>query len=497
MLFNSFRFLIFFPVVCIIYYIIPYKFRHVFLLVASYYFYMCWNVKYAFLMLLSTIITYLSGIFIDKANKISQEEKKQICRKLCVFISFSTNLAILFFFKYFNFLITSLNKLLGYIDVSLLDVNFDVVLPVGISFYTFQALSYTVDVYRGEIYTEKNFLKYALFVSFFPQLVAGPIERSKNLLRQINVKHNFDLHRVHTGLILMLYGLFQKMVLSDNISLIVTEVYDNYNDYGSVELVFATVLFAFQIYCDFGGYSNIAIGAARVMGFDLMENFNTPYMADTVANFWRRWHISLTTWFRDYLYIPLGGNRKGRVRKYLNIMIVFLTSGLWHGASWHFVAWGGINGLYQIVGDILKPIRDKLTEIFIIDRKVMSHKILKVVTTFIFVDISWIFFRADSISDAFAIVNGICTRIHLGVLINGSLMQIGIDKKQFIILLAALIILISIDVCKYMKVNLIERLCEQGAWFQYIVYLFLIYSILIFGNYGPTYDASQFIYFQF
>lgn len=278
-------------------------------------------------------------------------DKKELKKKLVVAFSLCSNLGILAFFKYSNFAIDTLNGLLRVLHVAPVNARIDVVLPVGISFYTFQALSYTMDIYRDEIYHEKNFLKYALFVSFFPQLVAGPIERSKNLLKQINQKHDFDLSGVHSGLVLMLFGLFQKMVISDNVAIIVDKVYNDYKHYNGVALIFATILFAIQIYCDFGGYSNIAIGAARVMGFDLMENFNTPYLADSVTGFWKRWHISLTSWFRDYLYIPLGGNRKGKFRKYVNIMIVFLVSGLWHGASWHYVAWGGINGFYQIVED--------------------------------------------------------------------------------------------------------------------------------------------------
>lgn len=497
MLFNSFDFLLFFPIVCLIYYIIPYKFRQLFLLLASYFFYMCWNPKYALLMLTSTVITYMSGIFIERANKIEDESKQNRQKNIYVAMSFGMNLSILFFFKYFNFMIASINQVLSSMHITLIELNFDVILPVGISFYTFQALSYTMDVYRGEIYTEKNFIKYALFVSFFPQLVAGPIERSKNLLKQISVKHEFDLHRVHTGLILMLWGLFQKMVISDNIAIIVSEVYDHNANYGSLELIFATILFAFQIYCDFGGYSSIAIGAARVMGFELMENFDTPYLAKTVADFWRRWHISLTTWFRDYLYIPLGGNRKGKLRKYGNIMIVFLTSGLWHGASWHFVVWGGLNGLYQVVGDLLQPVRDQIVKWFRVKRNVASHQLIKVVLTFIMVDLSWIFFRANSVSQAFAILKGMCTRIHLSVLINGSLFSLGMDKKQCEVVLCMLVLLFAVDICKYLKLDLIEELTKQGMWFQYAIYLFLIFSVLIFGSYGPAFDASQFIYFQF
>jgi len=343
MLFNSIDFLIFFPIVTIAYFLIPHRFRYLWLLFASYYFYMCWNPKYALLMATSTVITWASGILIDRANnkknKTEQEKTKE--KKLWVALSFISNLAILFFFKYFDFALANVNAVLAQFNFELIQPAFDVVLPVGISFYTFQALSYTVDIYRKEIYAEKNILKYALFVSFFPQLVAGPIERSKNLLVQFNKEHHFDYKRVKNGLLLMLWGFFMKLVIADRVAMVVDQVYNNYTQYAGFEIAIATVFFAIQIYCDFGSYSNIAIGAAQVMGFTLMENFRQPYFSKSVAEFWRRWHISLSSWFRDYLYIPLGGNRKGKVRKYINLMIVFLTSGLWHGASWHFVVWGG------------------------------------------------------------------------------------------------------------------------------------------------------------
>ena len=496
MLFNSLRFLVFFPLICLGYYVIPYKFRHIFLLIASYYFYMCWNPKYALLMFTSTLVTYLSGLLIDRANRIQSEKKKITYKKMYLAGSLVINLGILFFFKYSNFFLDSLSRLLACAHITMPDVRFDIILPVGISFYTFQAISYSIDVYRGDIYTEKNFLKYALFVSFFPQLVAGPIERSKNLLKQINVKHPFDAHRVHTGLIQMLWGMFQKVLISDNIAMIVSNVYDNYEKYGSVELIFATILFAFQIYCDFGGYSNIAIGAARVMGFDLMENFNAPYLANTVADFWRRWHISLSTWFRDYLYIPLGGNRKGKLRKYSNIMIVFFVSGLWHGASWHYVVWGMLNGIYQIIGDLLMPIRNKFVKIFNVNRTAFSHRLLKIMTTFILVDISWVFFRADSFSQAFEILHKMVTKINLNPMLDGSLLELGIARPQCIAVMM-MAVLIFADLCKYFKIDLKEKLCTQGIWFQYLVYFFLIFSILILGSYGPQFDESQFIYFQF
>ena len=382
MLFNSYNFLIFFPIVTLIYYLIPHKVRYIWLLAASYYFYMCWNAKYALILLFSTAITYASGILIDKANKIEDEKKRTKRKKIYVAISFIINLSILFLFKYFDFAVDNINKILGLLHIQLLNPSFDVVLPVGISFYIFQALSYTMDVYRKDVEAERNFLKYALFVSFFPQLVAGPIERSKNLLEQVHERHYFDAQRVKDGLLLMIWGGFQKIVIADRVAIVVDTIFNSFPKYGGMYVVVGAVLFAIQIYCDFAGYSTIAIGAAKVMGFKLMENFNAPYMSMSVAEFWRRWHISLSSWFRDYLYIPLGGNRKGKIRKYINIMIVFLVSGLWHGASWSFVVWGGLNGIFQIIGAELKKARDWVVEQLHLNRETASHKIYKIITTY-------------------------------------------------------------------------------------------------------------------
>lgn len=289
---------------------------------------------------------------LNLANSHFEGQKQLFVKKSVVAGSFLINLGILFFFKYFDFILDNLNNVLKGFNIEVLNKPFDIILPVGISFYTFQALSYTMDVYREEIKAEKNILKYALFVSFFPQLVAGPIERSKNLLMQINtvpLKKLLNYERIMSGLSTMLYGYFLKMVIADRIAVIVNTVYDQYYMFGSVELVFASICFAIQIYCDFSSYSMIAVGAAKVMGFDLMENFNTPYFASSIKDFWRRWHISLSTWFRDYLYIPLGGNRCSTVRKYFNLILTFLISGLWHGAQWHYILWGG--GAWNLSGD--------------------------------------------------------------------------------------------------------------------------------------------------
>ncbi|WP_283684038.1 MBOAT family O-acyltransferase [Parablautia sp. Marseille-Q6255] len=497
MLFNSLEFLVFFPVVCLCYYVIPHRVRYLFLLACSYFFYMCWNPEYALLMLTSTAITYASGLLIDSAEKLP-DEKKRICRKKWyVALSFISNLAILFFFKYFDFAAATAVRLLGIVGLEVQPPVFDVILPVGISFYTFQALSYTVDVYRRDIYAERNFCKYALFVSFFPQLVAGPIERSKNLLVQINERHRFEFERVRDGLLLMLYGFFQKVVLAEYLAIAVNGVYNTYTERTGFQLLVATVLFAFQIYCDFGSYSNIAIGAAKVMGFRLMENFNTPYFAVSVADFWRRWHISLSTWFRDYLYIPLGGNRKGRVRKWFNLMVVFLVSGLWHGANWHFVIWGGLNGAYQVIGEWLRPLRERIMRLCRVDRHAASHRVLQMLITFVLVDISWVFFRA-SFAQGVEILKRIAGLGSLPWFTWGdNLAVMGLTPQTRNLLVLSLAVLIFADICKYRGIRVIEWLTHQGVWLRWLVYFAGIFGVLVFGVYGPGYNATQFIYFQF
>ena len=497
MLFNSISFLIFFPVVTLVYFLIPHKIRYLWLLGASYYFYMCWNPQYALLMATSTLLTYLSGLLIDQANKMEDQRKRNFWRKFWVAVSLILNLSILFFFKYFDFAVDNLNRVLGALNITLVQPEFDVILPVGISFYTFQALSYTMDVYRGDIYVERNVAKYALFVSFFPQLVAGPIERSKNLLTQIGQRHTFSFTRARDGLLLMLWGYFQKLVIADRVAILVNSVYGTWQHQTGVPLLVATLFFAIQIYCDFASYSNIAIGAAQVMGFKLMDNFDTPYFATSVAGFWRRWHISLTTWFRDYLYIPLGGNRCGKVRHYLNIMIVFLASGLWHGASWTFVLWGFFNGAFQVVGSLLKPVRDRLVRIFLIDRSSFSHKLLKAAVTFGLINFTWVFFRADSIYAAIEIFKRFKNYFYPWMLVDGSLFTLGLKEPEFYLTLICIGVLFVVSLLKYKGMHIRETLAKQGLWFRWLIYILAILAILNLGVYGPEFDASQFIYFQF
>lgn len=500
MQFNSIDFMIFFPIVIAAYFVIPNKCRTVWLLIASYYFYMSWNAKYALLIGGSTIITYGSGLIMGRYSNVDDKAGSRK-RKLTLLLCVSLNLGVLALFKYGNFAIESLNALLGLAHITAIASRFDLLLPVGISFYTFQAMGYIIDVYRGDINVEKNFIRYALFVSFFPQLVAGPIERSGNLLSQMKGINNIKLwnaRRVTSGAILMVWGFFIKMVIADRVAILVDTVFNNYRMYGSTELILAALGFTLQIYCDFGSYSIIAIGAAKIMGFELMENFNTPYLARSIRDFWSRWHISLSTWFKDYLYIPLGGNRKGKLRKALNTMIVFLVSGLWHGANWSFVIWGGVHGFYQVAADILEKPRIYIRERFSIKTDCFSWKLLQTIITFGLVAVAWIFFRADTITDALRFMKRIIVKPTPWLLFNGGIYNIGLDRIQMNILFVSVLILLAVDMIRYVKKQTLDAfLLEQNLWFEWLAIIILIAMIFVFGEYGPEFDPQQFIYFQF
>ena len=498
MLFNSIDFLIFLPIVLAIYYIIPMKYKHIWLLISSYYFYMCWNAKYVLLIFVSTVITYLSGILIDKVEK-TWPDVNDIgkYKKLILALSFVSNLGILFYFKYINFTLDIVTRILSKVNISMNVPVFDVILPVGISFYTFQALSYSVDVYRGEVAPEHDFFRYALFVSFFPQLVAGPIERSKNLLTQLREPRKFDFGYAFDGILLMLWGFFLKIVLADRIAIFVDTVYGDCEHYQGIYLIVATVLFAVQIYCDFSGYSSIAMGTAKLLGIELMDNFNAPYLSTSVADFWRRWHISLTSWFKDYLYIPLGGSKKGILRKYLNKMIVFMLSGLWHGAQLTFVVWGAINGLYQVIGEVLMPIREKVSDALGVNRDSEGFCVLRAIVTFTMIDFSWIFFRADSLGRAVYIIKSIFNAENIWTLFDGSLYNCGLDEKNFRFMLIAVIVLLVADFLKRKGIMVREIILRQDGYIKCLVVSLSILLIMVFGKYGPAYDAVNFIYFQF
>lgn len=498
MVFNSLDFLIFLPIVLLVYYILPKKIKHVWLLASSYYFYMCWNAKYALLILFSTAATYFSGIIIEKIKYLSVNDKRKIFyKKTTVTLCLIANLGILFFFKYFNFAVDTLRIIFAMIHVELNIPTVDVLLPVGISFYTFQALGYIIDVYRDEIYAEKNFFRYALFVSFFPQLVAGPIERSKNLLVQLSKPAKFDFDNIKEGILLMIWGFFLKIVLADRIAIFVDTVYGDYITYGGCYLIIATILFAFQVYCDFYGYTVIARGTGMFFGVRLMENFEAPYFATSVAEFWRRWHISLTSWFKDYLYIPLGGSRKGKIRKYINKLLVFLVSGLWHGADISYVIWGMLNGLYQVVEEITFPMKERVSKALKINRNAAISKIIQGVGTFVLIDITWIFFRADGFRESLEIIRQMIITNNFEILTNGMLYECGVNQQNFVLLLFGIAILLLEDFCKCQKVEIRNIILKQNGVCQILIISGSILAILLFGIYGLAHDAANFIYFQF
>lgn len=493
MIFNSVDYLLFFPVVVCLYFIMPKRLKNIWLLVVSYYFYMQWNMKYALLLAGSTLITYVGGLLIEKFRNGG----KEVPAKACLGITFALNLFILFFFKYINFAIDNINRLADAIHVEAEIEHFDILLPVGISFYIFQALSYSMDVYRGEIKATKNLLKYALFVSFFPQLVAGPIERSKNLLKQFDKEHKFDVEHARRGLLMMAWGLFMKMVIADNIASTVDLVFGNYNGFSGIEIILAVMLFAIQIYCDFGGYSLIAIGSAQILGFQLMDNFKSPYYAASISQFWKRWHISLTSWFRDYLYIPLGGNRKGKLRKYLNVFIIFFVSGLWHGAAWNYIIWGVMNGIFMIIEEISTDFRRKVRDRFSVDTSRFSYRLATRLITFVLVDFTWLFFRASSMRDALLMIEK-CIYYPAPERIAGlAFVSMGMTTQVAVVVLISLMLLFVVDAMQYKGMDVVQFVFSQGAWFRYVVYAGLLLGILLFGVYGNQYEQTQFIYFQF
>lgn len=493
MQFNTIEFILFFFITVAVYFVIPKKLRTIFLLIASYCFYMSWEPGYALLIGFSTLVSYFSALFIEKYRT----SKDKPILTICILI----NLTILVVYKYGNFILDSINTLLNAFRLRSVQSHLDLLLPIGISFYTFQIIGYVIDVYRREIPAEKNLIRYALYVSFFPQLLAGPIARSRDLLPQIRELPNlklFNAKRVTSGAILMVYGYFIKMVVADRIAIPVNTVFDEYFMYGSTELIFAAVGYTVQVYCDFASYSIIAVGAAKILGIQLSENFRSPYFSKSIKEFWRRWHISLSTWFRDYLYIPLGGNRKGRLKTQCNLMIVFLVSGLWHGADYSFVVWGGLHGLFQIIGNITKPCREKLTAKYQLKTDCFSHRLLQTAVTFLLVAFAWIFFRADSIADALHYIGRIFTRPTPWILFNGGLYELGLNQLEMNILLFSLLILVFFDYVQYKKELSVDVfLMRQNLWFEWTVMILLILMIFVFGQYGPTFDAQQFIYFQF
>lgn len=486
MLFNSVSFLIYFPIVVLINFVLPKKARNIWLLVASYYFYMCWNAKYGLLIALSTLITYGSSLIIDGTGK-------KWLRKTAFFLCLASNLGILFFFKYFQWILDNINQLFH----QSYSLPFSILLPVGISFYTFQALGYTIDVYRGDLKAERSLINYALFVSFFPQLVAGPIERSTNLLKQFRVHENFNPENAVRGLQIMIWGFFEKMVIADNLAILVDHVYADWANYSGSILLLSTALFAIQIYCDFGGYSHIAIGAAKVLNVDLMTNFRQPFFASSIKEHWRRWHISLSTWFKDYVYIPMGGNRCSRVRHNFNIFVTFFISGLWHGASWHYVIWGALHGVYQIVGSYVEPVQKRLCKVVHIDFNGIFYKTMQRIVTFLLIVITFIFFRAVDVPQALEILKKTFLEFGAGSLINGEMLNLGLNGAQMLTVGIAMVMLLIVDILHERNISISTWINQRNVIVRWGVYYAMILYILmvVLQTFGKS--ASSFLYFQF
>ena len=481
MLFNSNAFYVFLPIVFMVYWAMPQKYRWGILFVASYYFYMSWNVKYVALILLTTVVSYGAAILMERWESRGR-------KKACLGGALLISLGVLFFFKYFNFLSNSVTELLTRLAIPVQPFTLKLMLPVGISFYTFQTLSYVIDVYRGDVKACRHFGKYATFVSFFPQLVAGPIERTGNLLPQIEEPHTFDCEKAIAGAKMIAWGFFKKIAIADTISVYVDLVYGHLPDYRGFTLVIATALFAFQIYCDFSGYSDIAIGVAKLLDIDLMTNFESPYFSASIKEFWSRWHISLSTWFRDYVYIPLGGNRVGPFRHRMNLMLTFLASGLWHGANWTYVLWGGIHGLGQIVERLWSK------------GKKQRRTWYGVLLTFSFVCFAWIFFRADSISDAWYVVTHLFSGLaHPRAYVvegiqafRGSGMTTGLGLGGLIQALVCIFVLVGYDFLA-LKQDVWGRLGRLAKPIHYGLYFVLLFVIL----YSRQLGEYEFVYFQF
>lgn len=479
----SAEFFIFLPIVVAINFIVPRKFKYIWLLITSLFFYASIDVKSTVVLVISIAMAYGFGLLLEKNKQ----------NKAILSVAIAVHIAVLVACKYLNFIEKTFLSLTGRTEEA---VNLNLLATLGISFYMLKIIGYLIDVYRGDLVAERNPLKVGLYVSFFPQITQGPIERAKNMLPQFNFPLTVDYDMLRDGILEIIWGYFLKLVVADRLAIYVNNVYaDPMEAVGFTTLV-ATVFYTFEIYTDFAGYTHIAIGISRILGIDVMENFKCPYLASSIAGFWRRWHISLSTWLRDYLYIPLGGNRKGTVRKYLNIMIVFLVSGLWHGAGWTFVVWGLLHGLFQVIGYILKPLRDWCVNVFKVERNAFSHRVLKVLVTFLLVNFAWVFFRASSLGEALVIIKNSFV-FTPWMLADGSLYKHGLDSADFFVAIVGLIIVVVTDLVNYNGFIIRERILKQGIWIRYIIVIAAIISILVFGIWGPGYDSAAFIYQQF
>ncbi len=476
MLFNSIQFAIFFIVVTCLYFILHHKYRWFLLLASSCYFYMAFVPIYILILGFTIIIDYYAGIYIEKS-----EGKR---RKLFLIASLLANIGVLAAFKYYNFLNENLSIFLNGLNYKNPIPYISILLPIGLSFHTFQAMSYTIEVYRGNQKAERHFGIYALYVMFYPQLVAGPIERPQNLIHQFHERQYFNYFRVVEGLKLILWGIFKKLVIADRLAIYVNAVYNNHSHHNGPTLLLASIFFAIQIYCDFSAYSEIAIGSARVMGFELMTNFKRPYLSSSIAEFWKRWHISLSTWFKDYLYISLGGNRVSIPRWYLNLFLVFIISGLWHGANWTFIIWGALNGFYLVFAIVTLNLRNKLSQLIGFNRIPKINHIFQLLMTFTLTSFAFIFFRANNVSDAYSIISKIAK-------CSGTIYYD--NPSTMIYSFFGILLLFFVEGKQEFYGSSISFLHNKHWIVRNLTYVMLIVTIFLIG----VFDGGQFIYFQF
>ena len=490
MLFNSWQYAVFLPLVAAAYFLVPHRVRWVLLLGASYYFYMSWNPNLVFLILFTTASSYTAALGVEHSRS-ERARRAWLAGGVCL------SLACLFFFKYFNFFSESVTALLRAVSLPVGDFTLNVILPVGISFYTFQTLSYVIDVYRGQMKAERHFGIYALYVSFFPQLVAGPIERAVTLLPQFREEHRPDASAFSYGCHQIAWGLFKKVVVADTAAVYVDKVYGDLSMCAPMGYVIATLLFAFQVYCDFSGYSDIALGSAHILGFRLMRNFRCPYFARSIKDFWRRWHISLSTWFQDYVYIPLGGSRCGRARHLRNLFLTFLVSGLWHGAKWTFVAWGALFGVLSMADVLVIPRLDRFER----SRGKIGRRavqLLRWAVCFGLVCVCWVFFRAETMSDALYIISRLPYALWMPVQnLVAALGTIGLTGGALWGMLAALAALTVYDAVETFYGDPIALLQRQAAPVRWGVRYAVCLAVLLVALTRPEGTKAEFIYFQF
>ena len=483
MLFNSIEFVIFFPVVTLLYFLVPHRFRWLHLLAASCVFYMFFVPIYILILAFTIVIDYFAGILIESA----EGEK----RKIFLVMSLAANIGVLAVFKYYNFFNENLAQATHLLGLDYALPALLILLPVGLSFHTFQAMSYTIEVYRRKQKAERHFGIYALYVMFYPQLVAGPIERPQNLLPQFYARHEFDADRVSNGLKLILWGFFKKIVVADRLAVYADAVYNQPQKWDGLTLIIATIFFVYQIYCDFSGYSDIAIGAAQVMGFKLMTNFNRPFHSRSISEFWKRWHISFFTWLRDYIYIPLSRKYGSPGMRQFNLLITFFIAGIWHGANWTFVAYGMLSGLYIIFGTWTSDARRSFVKFIGLINYPQTHNIIKILITFGLVCYTGVFFRANSMHDAIYVTKVVILSIIHPVQTLAAVHS-PIPFDQFILDVIVIISLECIQIAQGKK-SIQEFFGNNPFWVRWIIYYALALAILLFGEF----DSRQFIYFQF